>query len=1059
MRSFARRILCFSLLCATLAALLPSLPSLTAYAAVSESSLSEVDPRVLTSCLDAMADDFNRATVDWTVEGATAEAVTALTEKPYSVYEGSRSLLVSSPSYEAGDRISLTREVSSELSADLYTYYAATVWVPESAGQATLSLTLRSRRGTFTASAIVATGRWQTVFFDLGDAEIEGALRSVTLTLESSEDGPLSFLLDCVGGSSTANAAFTARYLAPVYEASGCSLTSADALTVRLSGQGQYLESAPVLTDFSGGVGIRVRLRNRSDCSSLTLRYTTLGSAEYTDDRAITVAIPEGEDIVSCLFAIPASYIGSFRLAFDGAPSGEVEILSVTAAPCYTAAASLGKLTDCSITRDKKNLQIRGTLSEAMASLYAGCSVYLYALPLWEDITAVTPSSPVLAETALNGREISFTVPLTGSGNELYQKYAVMIYSAGALLPVGSPRVVNDPESLASYKTAVTPDSIKGYYAAEGNYLFDGLSQTALEVRLDRLICLTEENTLLHTVSDTSCFIDLSYLNELDAAMQEYERQGLAVRLLLRLQRPDDLTLAELLCHPLSDGGTYVAFNTASEEGIELLRLACDFLVRRYGTEDGVTGNLSAVTVGSAVNDAYNNYNLGACSLVTLAKNYAAAVRVVYNAVRSVSSSVAVALPFGGDFCAGMIASQTGSFDARSAMEAIAACLRDGGDIAWQVSYDIFPGEGRYAWEDTDPDLSSEAARVTAANLEVLLAFLAEETMLYDGAARTVTLLETEPKDSADENDRIRRSADYVFTWLRLSTREMRQITSYLPAHPVDYADTLTYIDTNRFTEVTAYAAELIGTERFASLVAAATVGGRYVSENEAVTVVPSAVKGETTVFSFEGGLDGWDNSLYCASVQGGIVLDEGARLRVRFAEAAGELWRGASVSLASPLDLSVAPYLCFNVRAAVLPAGVDAIELAVVVRSGDSYHRALLLLPADTDTTVIADLSDFPANLACDEIGIYVRGVDGEDIGQPTLLIGEIKAMSEEHSGKEIEEIIRQPDPLADKGKTVSLSTVITLSVLGLAALIAEGARLVLHYRRRDPDNDDNVG
>ena len=1057
MRPFSRKSLCFFLLLALTATVFPSLPSQAASVAVGDNVLSEIDPRLFSACFDAVEDDFNLATVDWTVSGAEAEAVSSLTEAPYSPYEGSRSLLLTASSYEAGQAVTLHREPTASPSAEDYACYTVTVWVPESVGQAELTLSLRATGGRYASSATVAGGRWQTVLFDLSEASLRGALTDLTLSLTFAEDGPFFFLLDCVGGSTRADAAFTMRYLAPAYTPEG-GLLSSEGMLLTLTGEAATLEATPVLTDFSGGMGIRVRLRNRSTATTLTLQYTTLGSASYDADRSLTVPIPEGEDVVSCLFALPAAYLTSFRLSFEGA-QGEIEILSVTAVPCYTETAAIGELTDCSITRDKKNLQIHGSLSEEEAARYVGCPLYLYELSLWEDASSITPATPTCAETTLNGSGFSFSVPLEGDGDELFSRYAVMLYVGGSLLPVGQTRVVNNPERLASYKTALTLSSIKGCYAADGNYLFDGISETALEVRLDRLIRLSAENTLTHTVSDLSCRLDLSYVNELDALFRAYNEQGIAVRIVLCLARPDDLSLSEVLCHPSSDGGDFVAFHTESQHGIDLLRLAVDFLTRRYGTEDGLTANLSAITVGAAVNDAYQNYNLGDCSLAEWTKAYADAVRVVYNAARSVSSTVQIALPFGGQFYYGMTSGQRASFDARSAMEALSACLKVGGDIDWRVSYDIFPGEGNYAWKESSPDLSTEANRITAANLEALLSFLNEEALLYDGTARTVTLLETEEKDVSDENDRICRSADYVYTWLRLSSRAMKQITSYLPAHPVDYADTFTYIDTNRFAEVTAYAAELIGAERFAALTAEAVLNGRYVSENSAVTTIPSAVKGESTLFDFSEGAVGWTEDLYCAAAPSAVLLDSGACLRIQFTKADADLWRGVSVALDTPFDLSVAPYLSFSVRAAVLPAGVDTVELAVVVRSGNSYHRSLLLLPADTDTTVVADLSAFPALSSCDEIGIYLRGVNGEEIGEPTLLVGSVKAMSEEHSGKEIEENIYQADPSASGEKTVALSTVILLAVIGLAALLTEAVRLVFADRRRRSSSDDSVG
>lgn len=1030
--------------------LLPTRGALTVSAAGGEQVLSEIDPRVLASALDIMEDDFNRPTVDWNITGGEAEAVDTLSEAPYSVYEGTRSLQITAE----GGTVSLSKKPTSLSSAAHCQRIAVALWVPSSAGEVTATLSLRTAKTSYTSSAAVEANRWQVVLFDLTDSGLSGSITSLTLTLSTSDSRVLRCLLDCVGALTSTESLLSLRYLS-AYSAEGCSLSHEENLCVALSGSGQYIEAlSPILTDYSGGAGIRVRLINTSSCRSLTLYYTTLGSSEYTEARSITVTIPEDEGVVSCLFAIPNAYIGSFRLAFDGSPSGQIEILSVSAAPCYTSAASIGTVSDCRIARDKRSITVKGSLSSEEASRYADCTLYLYELALWEEPSVISLSRPTVAQTTLNGGEFTFSLPLSQAFDELYKKYAVMVYCEGQLIPVGSPRIINNPEILASFRSSGSASSIKGFWPATGNYLFDGLSHTVLEIRIDRLITLSPQDSLRYVAGDLACYLNASYLAELDAAMLEYKEQGIAVRFLLRLERPDDLSLASLLCHPLSDGGSYVAFNTATEEGIDTLRIVCDFLVRRYGTPSGITDQLSAVVVGSSVNHAYENYNLGKASLLSFTKAYTSALRTVYNAVRSVSESVEVYLPLGGDWYTGVLPKQTGAFDARSTLEAVAACLREEGDIAWQLSYDIFPGEGIYAYEQI-PDLSAEAARITAANLEVLLSFLSRESLMNNGVLRSVMLLETEPKVSLDENDRIRRSADYVYTRLRLAARGMKQITAYLPAHPVDYMDTLAKIDSNRFTEIAGYAAELIGAERFAALTAAAgTLSDHYLSENEAVSVIPSAVKGEVSVFDFSKDLDGWQKSLFCASAQGGVSVDEDNRLRVRFHSADPLQWRGIAVHLDTPLDLSEAPYLGFRVRAAVLPEGVDEIELTVVVYAGSSLHRSTIRISADTDTLVVADLTGFEARSVCDGMGIYVRSADGSDIGEPTLLISAIRAMSEHYSAADLDDIIRRPDIASDTQKTVSLYTVLGIGALALLALGTEVVR-ILRRRQFTEENE----
>ena len=1037
-----------------LAASIPVFPPITASAEPLPTPISEPEARVVVSAIDTMEDDFNRATVDWTVTGGTAEAVTALTESPYAVFEGSRSLLLTTEQ----TTVSLSRKPEALTDFEALRFLVATVYAPADGGAMTVTATVKTKGGSYEQSISLLAGRWQAVFFDLVGAELSGKASAIGLAFSASEEGSHAFLLDTFGGAAEETAPLTVRHLAPSYRAEGCALsvTEAGSMAVTVTGNGQYIEAeAPALTDFSGGVGIRVRLKNRSNCRSLTLRYTTLSGPEYTEKRSHTVTVPEGSGAVSCLFPIPESYVGRFRIEFDGFCFGDLEILSVSAVPCYTGTPVAGLVEECVIGKNRDTVLVKGSIDAEDAARYADCTLYLYELAAWEELSAVSTSRPAVAETTLNGTEFSFSTVLSESREELYRKYAVMIYYAGALVPVGSPRFITNPEILASDTASHTLSSVKGYWPLTGDYLFDGITCTTVEIRLNELVSLGE-NAMVYTTASGTCSFDPSYVEALDKQMKEYEACGVQVYFLLRLTVSDDLSLNYLLCHPDASGGRYAAFHTASEEGIATLRAVCEFLTNRYGTPEGETDHLIGYVVGSSVNDAANHYNMGNVSLMGLAKAYGNALRVVYNAARSVASGMEIYMPLGGDWYAAATTGQTAAFDARSVLEAVAAYLKAGGDIDWDLSYDICPGKGRYAWETATPDLTAEAARITVANLEVLTGYLTSDALAYGGVLRAVLLLETEPRDVEDENERIRLSADYVYTYLRLASRTFNRVRALIPSHPVDYNDVLTYIDTNRFSEVTAFAAELIGSERFNALLPdAVSVVDRYVNETKAVTVIPSAVKGETVLFDFTDGTAGWYEALHCASLKGGTTLEgQSDLLSVRLATADTAVWRGIAVDFEQPFDLSLAPYLGFTCRPAVLPEGVEELELAVVVTAGSNMQISTLTVKAGADTTVVVDLTSFPGRSACDGMAIYARGVDGADPGEPTLLLGSIRAMSEQMEGDDLNQAIRPNRPDEEKIPTVALTTVIAVAAVGLLALVIEVNRMILRRRTEEPDD-----
>ncbi len=1032
------------LLAALFSLLLP-----VAAASAEEETILSPDPRAITTLFDTVEDDFNRATVDWEIRNGTAEAVTSLSVPPYSVFEGSRSLRLIT---NGTDTVTMLRTPTVLTAVDGIAYVAAVLYAPEEAGEASLSLTMECDSGRYAATKTLTAGHWQAVFFDLRDQHLQGAIGSISLTFKADKRGHHAFLLDTLGGTTEENAPFAARHLTTSFRAEGCSFsaTESDSVKVTLTGSRQSLEAVrPLLTDFSGGAGLRIRLRNRSTCQALTLQYTTLASPTYTEANSLTVTIPEGNDTVSCLFPLPDSYIGGFRLVFSGVCRGEIEILSIAATPCYATEVSVGKVEECLIGKTKTAFTVKGSFTAEEAKTYAGCSLYLYELMPYESRNDISTARTPVARTYLNGRDFSFTLPLSADGKELARRYAVMIYRDGALIPVGDPAFLTNPELLASHTVGTTPQSQKGARPLSDNYLFDNLSYTAVEIRLDRLVSFGV-NTITHTVGEDTVSLDRAYVEALDRQMKDYDACDIRVIFLLRLAFPEDLSLHDLLCHPNAAGGTYAALNTVTAEGIGALRAVCHFLTSRYGMAEGKTDNLIGYTVGSSVNDAAEHYNMGDVTLLTLAEDYGNALRLVYNIARSLVSDMEVYLPLGGDWYRDDPVGQRASFSAYAMLEAVSSSLTTGGDIDWSLSYDIHTDRLRYAWETKSPDLTVEAPFVNAANMEILTDSLAQNRFLYHGVSRSLLLLETEIWDTEDENEKIRLSADYVYTFLKLSSRPFASVKAYIPAHPVHYGNVLSLIDTNHFTDATAFAAEIMGQALFDELVAEASAFSTfYLAEERAVSVIPSAVKGEIALFDFSDHTAGWYPSLYCAGLKGGVSLGErNDLLSARFEAADPNLWRGVAVSLDTPVDLSHAPYLSFVCRPAVLPENVTELELTVVVKAGKHRQTATMTLKAGTDNTVVVDVSAFPHANACDGFAVYLRGIDETDIGEPTLLISSIRAMSEEYAGHELDRVIH-PEDATRSLPTVSLRTVITVAVIGVAALLLEVVRMGLRRRQ----------
>jgi hypothetical protein len=195
--------------------------------------------------------------------------------------------------------------------------------------------------------------------------------------------------------------------------------------------------------------------------------------------------------------------------------------------------------------------------------------------------------------------------------------------------------------------------------------------------------------------------------------------------------------------------------------------------------------------------------------------------------------------------------------------------------------------------------------------------------------------------------------------------------------------------------------------------------------------------------------------SLKCVSAESGVSY--GGRsdwCRIRFGEAESSALRGFVLQSSYPLDLSVAPYISFDVIVSSLPEGVENVTVTAVLYSKKNVAVASSSVKVDTESTVFFDMKAFRHLSSCDRIGIYITGENGEDIGEPMMLVSSIKAHSETLSGEKLDKAINS---LKAENDTVSVYVVINLMVVALASVSVLVIRIVLKNKRPTSTSDGN--
>ena len=126
-------------------------------------------------------------------------------------------------------------------------------------------------------------------------------------------------------------------------------------------------------------------------------------------------------------------------------------------------------------------------------------------------------------------------------------------------------------------------------------------------------------------------------------------------------------------------------------------------------------------------------------------QDYAQAVRLVHRAVRSQVTSDRIYVSLEHHWKIRYPAGDSlQSFPGHDFLEAFAAHIRDQGDIDWNVAFHPYPEnlfDPRF-WKDESASDDDNAARVTFRNLPVLLRFLKQTSLTFEGRPRHVILSE-----------------------------------------------------------------------------------------------------------------------------------------------------------------------------------------------------------------------------------------------------------------------------------------------------------------------------
>ncbi|MBR0462783.1 MAG: hypothetical protein IJJ23_00130 [Clostridia bacterium] len=242
------------------------------------------------------------------------------------------------------------------------------------------------------------------------------------------------------------------------------------------------------------------------------------------------------------------------------------------------------------------------------------------------------------------------------------------------------------------------------------------------------------------------------------AAVEEIDRHMTSVPMMtaILLNSPrlfgstGERALLDACIHPGYDwncSNAYIsAFDMETEEGQGYYAAFVSFLVERYTRPDRKYGHLAGAIISNEVNSQYIWGNAGEMPVEAYVREYAQALRLAWLCGQRFCAHFRVYISLDQFWCGtNFDPSQTGRYySGRRMLELLAQYTREEGDFPWNVAYHPYPEDLRWPdfWHDRAPDFTFSTPKITFKNMEVLEAFLSQESFLYRGEPRRIIFSE-----------------------------------------------------------------------------------------------------------------------------------------------------------------------------------------------------------------------------------------------------------------------------------------------------------------------------
>ncbi|MBW3624852.1 MAG: hypothetical protein KY468_15735 [Armatimonadetes bacterium] len=445
------------------------------------------------------------------------------------------------------------------------------------------------------------------------------------------------------------------------------------------------------------------------------------------------------------------------------------------------------------VTATADTIRIDGRLDASLQQPFAALRVEEYEP---NESAAEGPGKHHTLSYPMKGRQIRLTLPrMDGSRDRIYSAFRLTgIASGEEARPLGAPRFVEEMTGVAS-RTFPFPvrKSKKGLQVQMvEDAIALGVKHAALNVDLAQLVDLeSRTDQIPYRMDGRMYYFRADTVKRLDGQVKPLSDAGMVVSfILLAYADPSKPALNRLMLHPDYDPSApnrLGAFNTVTDEGLRQFKAAIEFLADRYTRPDEQYGRAVNYIVGNEVNSHWWWANQGRKSMEAFTEDYLRTLRVCNTAVRKIyrNARTYVSLEhhwnirFGDD--------PLKAFPARPFLDLLNQKAKAQGDFPWHVAFHPYP-ENLFepaTWNDKTATPGMETPRVTFKNLEVLVRYLNQKELRYEGRPRRIILSEQGFHTKDGPEGEALQAAAYLYAYYKVA--RMPRIDSFILHRHVDH--------------------------------------------------------------------------------------------------------------------------------------------------------------------------------------------------------------------------------------------------------------------------------